>query len=96
MAEQKLPPEQSAAADAVERRRPGRREYNNPSLIALLRRSEKNAQPKADTLADDRGSDAGDNERDDLAPARGILLSAAIGAVIVGAIALLLAVFGVL
>ena len=95
MAEQKSPPDAPAPADTVERRRPGRREYANPNLIALLRRQRNDARPKVDGPADDLRNVSDRDERDDLAPARGILLSAVIGVLIVGAITLLLAVFGV-
>lgn len=94
MAEPKSPPDAPTLADTVERRRPGRREYANPNLIALLRRQQNDARPKVDAPADDLRAVAERDERDDLAPAHGILLSAVIGVLIAGAIMLLLAIFG--
>jgi hypothetical protein len=79
MTETGLPvPDESrpAEAGAAERRRPGRRDYANPHLIALLRHDQ-------DAPAVDAGHPeaAPDREADsDLAPARGIAVGVILGA----------------
>lgn len=57
----------------AERRRPGRVEYAAPALIALLR------APTAEVDQENREVEEGARPPDDLAPARGILLSVALG-----------------
>jgi hypothetical protein len=64
-----LPAAAPDPAIAVERRRPGRAEYENPALIALLR------EPAAVPVEANPAADTGD----DLNPARGSLLSATCG-----------------
>ena len=66
----------------VERRRPGRVEYTNPALIALLR------APTPDGGKENREVEKDETPAatDDLAPARGMLLSVALGASMWGVI----------
>jgi hypothetical protein len=63
-----------------ERRRPGRLKFTNPHLIALLRRK------KTGGATDASDETAG---RDDLGPARGIMMAVAISATVWGAVALI-------
>lgn len=58
----------------VDRRRPGRRNYDNPALIALLRSASK---PVAAEDAPEPQS--GEWAEDDLSPARGVVVSLLIG-----------------
>ncbi len=67
----------------IERRRPGRVSYMNPSLIGLLRRS-RATEDKPAELAD------ADAAIDDMAPAKGMMLGGAIGALLWGAAVLIL------
>ncbi len=62
----------------AERRRPGRVEYTNRALIALLRGLRGN--PTDATKSDI------DAEADDLMPAKGIMLASALGAILLAAI----------
>jgi hypothetical protein len=62
--------------DGAERRRPGRPENVSPALIPLLRR-EHLLQPQTAP-----GAAASGDSRDDLAPARGVAVSVAIGALL--------------
>lgn len=56
-----------------DRRRPGRIEYTNPHLIALLRRSSSPAAHAAEGLTQDEPEDLVERDRaDDLRPAVGI------------------------
>ncbi len=65
----------------IERRRPGRVGYTNPSLIALLRHSRgtKDEPAESDT----------DSGPDDLAASKGISLGAVIGGILWGSAVLL-------
>jgi hypothetical protein len=79
----------SAVADAIEddrppldvtltdRRRPGRRGYQNPHLIALLRRGQSLVEGKGKPEA---------QAVDDLAPARAVVIGVSIGAAMWAAI----------
>ena len=58
----------------VDRRRPGRRDYENPALIALLRSA---STPAA--LDDAPDPKEGWQGEDDLSPARGVAVSLLIG-----------------
>jgi hypothetical protein len=64
-----------------ERRRPGRAEYSNPYLVALLR----GKTPTGDTTEAPKET-AG---RDDLGSAKGIMLAVAVSATIWGAVILI-------
>ena len=68
-------------ADTVDRRRPGRRNYENPALIAMLRSASK---PVA---IQDEPTPEGRREEDDLAPARGMAVSLLVGMLMWSAIA---------
>lgn len=100
------PGEAAISADAdravkVDRRRPGRVQYTNPTLIALLRRPKSSDVP-ASVLAD-ADADADDiarvdvpgpeweqeDDSDDFAPSRGIMLGLLISAPFWAAIAAL-------
>ena len=72
--------EQSAKVD---RRRPGRRDYDNPALIALLR-----SASNAAVIEDAPDPQDATRSADDLAPARGIAVSLAIGVLMWSAIGL--------
>jgi hypothetical protein len=82
--EQQRDDTKSATSDGwtgMERRRAGRVNFANPHLIALLR----GKTPTGDTIdAPNRAA-----ERDDLGPAKGIMLAAAVSAVIWGAVVLI-------
>lgn len=67
-------PPPGAAATRPDRRRPGRLPLDNPHLITLLR------APLPDTPPPDHPAEAPPDPADDLAPARGILFGAVLGA----------------
>ncbi len=66
-----------AAADGIpDRRRPGRVEYTNPHLIALLRRQPQQDQPDPATASETHPSDLRENRNcDDLSASAGIGLA---------------------
>jgi len=68
-------------AGTVDRRRPGRRNYDNPALIALLRSASKPA-----AIEDAPEPQSGVRGEDDLSPARGVVMSLLIGMVMWSAI----------
>jgi hypothetical protein len=71
-----LPAAAPDPAIAVERRRPGRAEYENPALVALLR------EPAAVPVEANPAADTGD----DLNPARGLAIGTVMGAIMWGAL----------
>ena len=80
-AEQQVTPALAESASSPERRRPGRPEDVNPALIPLLRRDQLlRPRPPA-------GMVVSSGAVDDLAPVRGVAVSAAIGALLWASIA---------
>jgi len=61
---------------AADRRRAGREAYENPYLIALLRRQGE----KQGSAPEDKASELPESPRDDLSPARGIGVALVMGA----------------
>ncbi len=64
-------------APATDRRRPGRRDFENPALIGLLRQAPDRETPTVDTI------------HDDLRAARGIATGVAVSLLLSGATGLL-------
>ena len=87
MAEQVLLQERTRSIGELDQRRPGRIEYTNPHLIALLRQTASETPPPEPRVT---------AESDGLEPSRGVLVGSVAGAVIWGGVALLLKAFGVL
>lgn len=78
MTEQPDAPDSTTISD---RRRPGRVAYANPHLIALLRRSPREAPLPHGSEADLTGSEQEEARADDLQSARGLAVSVALGVV---------------
>lgn len=81
---QRQPPDDNTLAD---RRRPGRMANVNPELIPLLRQSHReSASPSLETapgkVAEGQGISFDEQDADDLAPARGIMLAIVLGGLI--------------
>ena len=73
-----IAPTQSPSPVAADRRRPGRVNYTNPTLVDLLRAPPDATAEPAETV---------EEPEDGLAPARGIVLGVMIGAVMWGMLA---------
>jgi hypothetical protein len=76
-----------ASATVTDRRRPGRVDYLNPHLVALLQGRHQARLPENPGVGRGIIHDAGDTSDDPLAPARGIGIGVVVSAVIWAALA---------
>jgi hypothetical protein len=81
----------SGVAEVADRRRPNRVRYDNPELIALMRRAPPHQVPKDPEPQPDTDNYSRDQYESDLRPMQGIIIGTIIGAAMWVCIALVVA-----